>query len=147
MFALIVAIIAIALTIAIAGAVMYYGGDIATNTSAKAKAAQYRNEASQIAGAITAYKAEGKPINDDFTLLLLVPHYLKELPNIAWNIDSNRIYMDDIEETVCIAANETANMRFTPNGVDIIASESNPSVGIPICVETLSMDVPCCIKQ
>jgi type II secretory pathway pseudopilin PulG len=147
MFALIVAIIAIALTVAIAGAVMYYGGDVATNSGAKAVAGQYRSEASQIAGAITAYRAEGNPITEDFTLNALVPHYLKTLPNVKWNVDANRIYMDDIEEGVCLAANDSAKMYFTPNGTDILPADGNPEKGIPICTDTLSLSVPCCIRQ
>lgn len=147
MFGLIVAVIAIALTLALAGAFLYYGGDIATHSSAKATAAQYRSEASQIAGAITAYKAEGNSVGSDFTLNALVPFYLKQLPNVDWNISSNRIYMDDIDEGVCLAANDSANMSFTPNGSDIIAAASNPNKGIPICTESLSPNVPCCVKQ
>lgn len=147
MFALIISILAIALTIGIAGAVMYYGGDVATTAQSKATAAKYRVEASQIAGAITAFKAEGNSVTDDFTLNTLVPRYLKMLPDAAWNIDSNRIFMDDISEGVCIAANDSANMKFTPNGTTIIAAQGNPSKGIPVCTEDLSLDVPCCVRQ
>ncbi|MFK4132080.1 hypothetical protein ACI2KR_07255 [Pseudomonas luteola] len=148
MFAIIISLIAILLICLLTGAFLYFGGDIATKSGVKAAAAKYRNEAAQIAGAITAYKAEGNTVDEKFQLTDLVPNYLKVIPDIEWNIDSNRIYLDGIEENVCVAANQTANFHFTPDGVNYIASAQDPTEGIPKCnVEGLSAVVPCCIRD
>jgi hypothetical protein len=147
MFALIISLIAIGLVIVLGAACLYYGGDVATKAGAKAAAAKYRNEAAQIAGAITAYKADGYSVDESFQLTKLVPNYLQMVPQIAWNIDSNRIFIDGIDENICVVANETAGFHFTPDGVLFIASKQDPTSGVPKCDNpNLSAIVPCCIS-
>ncbi|MDU8351278.1 hypothetical protein RYA05_05115 [Pseudomonas syringae pv. actinidiae] len=145
MFALIVALIAILLAIGLTGAMIYYGGDAATSAGSKAAAATYRNEAAQIAGAITAYRAEGNSVTAEFKLTDLVPNYLKQLPQIGWNINSNRIYIDGINENVCVAANDSAGFTYNKGDSGTITSESGR--GIPICTDDLNATVPCCMFQ
>lgn len=148
MFAIIISLISVLLVLLITAACLYYGGDVATRAGAKASAAKYRNEAAQIAGAITAYKSDGNSINESFQLTKLVPNYLQVVPNIAWNIDANRIFIDGIDESVCVMANDTAGFHFIPDGSLYIASKFDPRAGVPTCNNpALSIIVPCCINN
>jgi hypothetical protein len=147
MFAIIISLIAILLIILTGAATLYYGGDVATKAGSKAAAAKYRNEAAQIAGAITAYKSDGNSIDSQFQLTKLVPEYLQTVPQIDWTIDANRIFIDGIDENVCVAANDTAGFHFKADGVFFIASKSNPDAAVPKCSNPdLSLIVPCCIN-
>jgi hypothetical protein len=56
MFALIIAIIAIALTVYLAVSTLFYGGDALSNGSARAVASAFINQGQQINGAHTLYK-------------------------------------------------------------------------------------------
>lgn len=56
MFALIIAIIAIALTVYLAVSTLFYGGDALSNGSARAIASAFINQGQQVNGAHTLYK-------------------------------------------------------------------------------------------
>lgn len=90
MFALIIAIIAIALTVYLAVSTLFYGGDALSNGSARAIASAFINQGQQINGAHTLYKNDnagsslvvtGDAANDLTQLQLLVTKkYLSSLP-------------------------------------------------------------------
>lgn len=58
MFSLIIVLISIFLVVALSFAVIYYGGSLFNQGSAKAKASEVINQAEQIKAAFTAYKIE-----------------------------------------------------------------------------------------
>ena len=90
MFALIIAIIAIALTVYLAVSTLFYGGDALSNGSARAIASSFINQGQQINGAHTLYKNDnagssldvsGLPAADLVELEKLVTgKYLSSLP-------------------------------------------------------------------
>ena len=90
MFALIIAIIAIALTVYLAVSTLFYGGDALANGSARAIASAFINQGQQINGAHTLYKNDnagsslivtGDAAADKVELEKLVTNkYLSSLP-------------------------------------------------------------------
>ena len=90
MFALIIAIIAIALTVYLAVSTLFYGGDALSNGSARAIASSFINQGQQINGAHTLYKNDNAGSSlvvtgnatDDLTELqkLVTGKYLSSLP-------------------------------------------------------------------
>lgn len=83
MFALIIAIIAIALTIYLAVSTLFYGGDALSNGSARAIASAFVNQGQQVNGVHTLYKNDnaGERIDSTAELDLLVTEgYLSSIP-------------------------------------------------------------------
>ncbi|WOF82203.1 hypothetical protein P5704_025790 (plasmid) [Pseudomonas sp. FeN3W] len=96
MFALIIAIIAIALTIYLAVSTLFYGGDALSNGSARAIASAFINQGQQINGVHTLFKNDnaGVKVGDEgFGLAALVDQeYLSSIPvpskGSAWTVDA-----------------------------------------------------------
>jgi hypothetical protein len=96
MFALIIAIIAIALTVYLAVSTLFYGGDALSNGSARAIASAFINQGQQINGAHTLYKNDnaGMSVADTAGLTVLVDqNYLSSLPvpqaGGDWEVDAS----------------------------------------------------------
>jgi hypothetical protein len=94
MFALIIAIIAIALTVYLAVSTLFYGGDALSNGSARAIASAFINQGQQINGAHTLYKNDNAGSVVDGTTVtlskLVTDNYLSSLPKPsaggAWTV-------------------------------------------------------------
>lgn len=150
MFNLITVIIAIALTVVLIAVSVYYGGSITGDQKTKAEAVQYRNEASQIAGAVALYRAHGGTFSPEFTLQTLVDgEYLRDLPS-GWEPGQDSIVRvldpnDPNAESICLEANNQAGFKFTPGDQDVVAYSKDTTKGIPSCLMTdLAPAVPCC---
>ncbi len=91
MFALIIAIIAIALTVYLAVSTLFYGGDALSNGSARAIASSFINQGQQINGAHTLYKNDNAGSTVDGTTVqlskLVTDKYLSSLPKPAVGLD------------------------------------------------------------
>lgn len=95
MFALIIAIIAIALTIYLAVSTLFYGGDALSNGSARAIASAFINQGQQINGVHTLFKNDnaGEKVGTNHGLDILVTQdYLSSIPvpskGSAWTVDT-----------------------------------------------------------
>jgi hypothetical protein len=150
MFNLITVIIAIALLVVVTAVAVYYGGSIVGDQSTKAQATQYRNEAVQIAGAVTLYKAKGNAITSSFQLQTLVDeNYLKSLPE-GWEPGQDSIVKpldinDPAAEGICFMANEQAGFTFLSSESDVSIYSKDTSKAIPKCTKAnLPNTVPCC---
>lgn len=94
MFSLIIGIIAIALTAALTGATLYYGGDAFTEGSEKATVTTYLNQAQQIAAGVTMAKAENNIASITTVADLATEGYLSVAPASpggAWTYDTAAI--------------------------------------------------------
>jgi hypothetical protein len=153
MFNLIISIVAIALIVVLAMASLWHGGTAFNDNKVVADAARYRNEAVQIASAITLFKGDGNEITDAFKLQDLVDKgYLKTLP-IGWQPGSNKIMYpldsgDTAAEHICITAIQQSGYAFDPTDTQVDAYSSDPTIGIPHCDKTgLDPMVPCCVNK
>jgi len=145
MFSLIISIIAIALVVALAGASLYYGGASFTESSSKANAAQYMNEASQIAGSISVYKNdEGGVLPSGFALNDLTPSYLVEIPSGEWAVNGSNIVRTGVSGLECFNVNQTAtNIEYGSGDTDV--TEVDPGKYVPNCDKAdLPTEVICC---
>lgn len=96
MFALIIAIIAIALTIYLAVSTLFYGGDALSNGSARAIASAFINQGQQINGVHTLFKNDNAGEKVDGTThgldVLVTQNYLSSIPvpskGSAWTVDA-----------------------------------------------------------
>lgn len=96
MFALIIAIIAIALTIYLAVSTLFYGGDALSNGSARAIASAFINQGQQINGVHTLFKNDNAGEKVDGTAhgldVLVTQNYLSSIPvpskGSAWTVDA-----------------------------------------------------------
>lgn len=86
MFNLILVVIGIALTILIAVAASYYGGDILSDGQRQGRAAGLVSQSQQIAGAIEMFKTDN-PNGELSSVNELVPQYLKSVPE-GWELSS-----------------------------------------------------------
>ena len=160
MFNLIISIIAIALVVVLAVASLYYGGESFSKGRIETEAARYRNEATQIAGAATMFKARGNSIDSNFTLqVLLDDNFLRELPS-GWEPGTGIVkhVLDSAEpgsESICYTANKQSGFIFDGSdaGADTVADEvvdytEDANFAIPLC-EKAGLDpmVPCCIDN
>lgn len=152
MFSVVIVLVSLVLVIATVGAVMYYGGGGFNDNKVKSDAAKYRNEAQQIGGAVTMFKADGNVIDESFTLQALVDgDYLSHIPE-AWEPGSNRITRtlskdDESSEHVCHYSNEQAGYKFSSSDSQVEPYSREPSKGIPHCdKENLDPNVPCCVN-
>lgn len=96
MFALIIAIIAIALTVYLAVSTLFYGGDALSNGSARAIASSFINQGQQINGAHTLYKNDNAGLsvaNTAGLADLVTEQYLSSIPvpqaGPAWAVDAS----------------------------------------------------------
>jgi len=143
MFAIILAIIAIALTIAASVATLMYLTDDG-KSSAKAEAARIIQEAAQIRGAILIARNDGLQLTTADSLTVLQPKYLADIPQGAenWGFGTNTVYKTDVKDTVCLAANLSLNKVFTSNDTDVREADGG---FIPYCDKPdLDANVPCC---
>lgn len=150
MFSMIIVIIAIALVIVLAGAALYYGGESWSDGRAKADAAKYRNQASQIVAAINLYKTNEGGIPNTFSLQELVDEgYLKDMPEGAWAPQPNTtlIVRTGVPPRTCVAANESVGYTFlmTDPGADANYVSAGNGKGVPKCSWSgLDSGTPCC---
>lgn len=144
MFALIIAIIAIGLTVFLAvTTITYFNED--GNAAAKAEAGRIIQEASQIRGAILIARTDGLQLSTDSTLYELTPEYLSDVPKGAenWRLGYNQVFHANVNDTVCLAANASLNYFFTAGDTDVREAEGGGY--IPYCDNPdLSGNVPCC---
>lgn len=152
MFNMIATIVAIALVVVLTATAVYYGGTITGDQTTKASAAQFRNEASQIAGAVSLFKAQGNSITSEFNLADLVDqNYLKTLPE-GWEPGQNAIVRrldpnDPASESICLEANNQASFTFTPGDEFVVTYSQDSTKGLPGCdMPNLPGAVPCCIE-
>lgn len=152
MLNLVITIIAIALVVILTATAVYYGGTVTGDQKTKANAAQFRNEAAQIAGAVSLFKAKGNAITTEFSLQDLVDQqYLKTLPD-GWEPGQNAIVKrldpnDPASESICLEANTQASFTFTPGDEFVVAYSQDPTKGLPGCdMPNLAGAVPCCIE-
>lgn len=146
MFAIILAIIAIALTIlASVVTLMYLDQD--GGSSAKAQAAKILNEASQIRGAILIARNDGLYMDTQTSLEVLKPKYLADIPSgmANWGLGENRVYKTDVNDAVCLAANISLGHKFTKADTQVRAADGIEDAFIPLCEKSdLNPNVPCC---
>ena len=145
MFAIILAIIAIALTIAASIMTLMYLSDDG-GSSAKAQAARIIQEAAQIRGAILIARNDGVQLTTADSLEVLRPKYLADIPHGAsgWGFGTNKVYKTDVRDTVCIAANLSLGKVFKESDSDVRAAEDSSGY-IPYCDKAdLDANVPCC---
>lgn len=150
---LIISIISIALVVGLAGAMVFFGGDIYKTNRLDAEVAKYLNESSQVQGALTVYKAHGNEITSDFQMQELVDGgYLKQVPEgwdkrvgvIGVEIDSGRVG-ESLAQNICVKANNDMGFVFDPIEDDVMAFGDDPSIGIPHCDKEMPDSVPCCV--
>ena len=126
MFALIIAIIAIALTVYLAVSTLFYGGDALSNGSARAVAASFINQGQQINGAHSLYKNDNAGANIGTDLSKLVAgNYLSSTPvtqaGNPWVVDGA---FDHDGDTGTAALNVVKSTNATlPTGAKQIADE------------------------
>ncbi|MGD1524049.1 hypothetical protein [Vibrio owensii] len=151
---LIISIISIALVVILAGAMVFFGGDVYKSNKLDAEVAKYLNESSQVQSALTLYKSHGNAITADFQMQELVTDgYLKKVPEgwdkrvgvIGVEIDSGRVG-ESMAQNICLKANEGMGFEFDPIEDSVMASIDDPAKGIPHCDKSdLSDTVPCCV--
>ena len=112
MFKLIITVISIGLTVAIAAAAVSYGGDAFFTGQTKAAVAQLANQTTQIKSASKLYDMNNSGVHAP-TLATLVPSYLASIPLInaatgidqTWNFNYNgtqaTLYILNINAAVC----------------------------------------------
>ncbi len=134
MFALIIGLIAIVLTVVLVLAGIYYGGSAFDTSGAKAQAATYQTQGDQVAGAIMIYEEQHAgslpaSMND------LVPEYLTTLPippgqtATAWTISGNYVVSSGgISKKSCEQAD-------TAVGLSAIPACSSATPQTPCCSE------------
>ncbi len=133
MTGLIIAIIAIGLTIYMVVAATSYLGESSENNGARAEFMKVLNESEQIAGALLAYRGHGNFITEDFTLdSLKEAKYLTDIPNNNWGFDSNRIFAP-VNAHVCNEANKRMGAFFDVDDTDIYIDSEYPQAPIPYC--------------
>lgn len=145
MFAIILVLIAIGLTILASIVTLSYLLDDGQN-AAKAEAAKILNQASQIQGAIVIARTDGVHLNTDSSLDELHPRYLADIPEGAenWGFGENNVFKTDVKDNVCLAANLSLGHVFKEGDPDVRKADSLDAY-IPYCDNpNLSPNVPCC---
>lgn len=127
MFALIIAIIAIALTVYLAVSTLFYGGDALSNGSARAIASSFINQGQQISGAHTLYKNDNAGARSTDVATLVTGEYLSSIPapskGTVWAVDGTQIVSNSevgnlIPVEVCDIINAQAGDNGTTFGCD-----------------------------
>lgn len=145
MFAIILAVIAIALTIFLTVVSINYLFEDGSN-AAKAEAAKIIQEAAQIRGAILIAKTDGINIDTGSDLSELTPKYLAEVPQSGrdWTLAENMVIKENVNDQVCLAANLSLGFVFTKADTQVRLSKNEDGY-IPHCdKESLNPNVPCC---
>jgi len=127
LFALIIGIIAIVLTIALVLAGLFYGGNGFSDNSAKAQAAALQNNGNQIAGAVALYEARHEGATPP-SVSALVPRYLTSVPPGSWTFSGNYVQQPGVSETTCEQADAA-------EGISTIPSCTDAGPGVPCCSE------------
>lgn len=153
MFNMITVIIAVALVTVITLTGFFYGGGAFSDNTIAAEAARYRNEAAQIAAAVTLFRAQGNEITSEFSLQTLVDGgYLATLP-LEWEPGSDIIMKalettDPASEEICFTANKQASFKFAATEPDVQVYSLDTNFGIPHCDKSeLDANVPCCVNN
>lgn len=157
MFALIIAIIAIALTVYLAVSTLFYGGDGLSNGSARAIASTFINQGQQIAGAHVLYKndnaglslseaAETATVNTAVSTeltKLVSEQYLSSVPTPPAGLQYRVAETFDADGTTVpkvIVAEAAAGETIANEVCDIIAGQSANSTGTFGCVKGATAD-------
>lgn len=141
---IILAILAIALTVLLISTTVMHLGEASSNKGALAESMKKTNEGQQIAAAITIYKNDGNFIDHTFKLEDLKDKYITSIPKEGWSAEPYYIF-SPTTVNACIEANTKANYIFQPTDSDIYIGEENPDFPIPYCSkEGLSKNIPCC---
>ena len=131
MFNLIISVIAIGLTVALAAATAFYGGSLFTNSNERVVATKYISEAQQLKGALDLYATEHSgeypaALND-----LVTTKYLKSADiletvqnNAQWTTVTDAAIRIVAEENVCNSINEQLGLKS-----GVFAS------GVPACAD------------
>jgi len=126
MFSFIVIIIAIALVAALLIAALFYGGNIFSDSGAKANAAAYQAQGNQIAGAIVLYEEQHAGAPPPSVSALVPDGYLTTIPQGGWAISGDFVTQDGVSETTCLQAD-------TAEGVSAIPPCSSATPATPCC--------------
>lgn len=114
MFALIIGIIAIVLTVVLVVAGLYYGGSGFTDNSAKAQAAALQSGGNQIAGAVAIYESRNVGAAPA-SVSALVPFYLTTVPPGAWTLSGNYVVQPGVSSEACQQADSAQGLSAIPN--------------------------------
>lgn len=145
MSSLIIAVLAAALSILALLSSLILLGEASTDNGAKAQSAKLRNQAQQIAGAITIYQGDGNFVGQDFKLEDLTDRYLVGVPSPDWKAEASHIYRTDISFESCALSNEQMNMRWAKSDSDVYINPAYPDKVIPYCSKAdISPMTPCC---
>ncbi|MBD8089316.1 hypothetical protein IFT48_04915 [Pseudomonas fluorescens] len=157
MFALIIAIIAIALTVYLAVSTLFYGGDGLSNGSARAIASTFINQGQQISGAHVLYKndnaglslgetADGATaptaVSTELTKLV-TEQYLSSVPTPPAGLQyriAKAFNADGTTVPKVIVAEAAAGESIANEVCDIIADQSANSTGTFGCVKGASAE-------
>lgn len=157
MFALIIAIIAIALTVYLAVSTLFYGGDGLSNGSARALASTFINQGQQISGAHVLYKNDNAGLSllqsaetatDASTVSselekLVTSKYMSSVPTPP--AGSQYRVMEDFAATdltvpKAIVAEAAAGLVIADEVCDIINKQAAQSTGTFGCVKGASAE-------
>lgn len=145
MFSIVLVFIAIALTIFLTVVTINYLYEDGSN-AAKAEAAKIIQESSQIRGAILIAKNDGLVINTESDLSVLTPKYLIEIPQGGrdWILEENMIVKENVNDNVCLAANESMGFEFTDQDPQVRVADGGEGY-VPFCDKAgLNQTIPCC---
>ncbi|WP_087865921.1 hypothetical protein [Comamonas thiooxydans] len=135
MFAVIIAVVAIALVVVVILATTYFGGDTLTHGKKEAEVAQAVNELGQIKGALMAYDAnEGQAAE---SMADLIPNYIKS-PLAGWGIDTPNSIVFEAKNFKYGTADENRNacrdvnvrLNLLPKITEVFGAEVD---GVPNC--------------
>lgn len=123
MFSIIITVIAIALVAALIAACVYYGGQFATDGSAKAKSARYLQEGNQLVGALELYKSDHDGqlptgTNEDIKNTLISGKYLKGWPEQEWGFTTDYAVRSEVDQNACKAVNDKIGISTVPDCSD-----------------------------
>ena len=131
MFSLIIAIIAIALTVAVIAATMYHGGDSLTQGRDKADGAKMVSGAQQIGGAAVMHLSLEGSAAPDVATLVTKKYLASTPPNLALDVAPSRLVLGTaVSDGACTAINKAAGQA---SGTVVVADLANLPYG---CVNT-----------
>ncbi len=127
MFGIIIAIIAVVVTVALAVAAIYYGGSEFSDSEARSQAATYQAQADQISGAILLYENANSGAVPP-SISALAPEYLDNIPPGNWTVNGSFVTQAGISANSCAAADSSVGITSVPS-----CSESNLAPTTPCC--------------
>lgn len=127
MFSLIITIIAIALTAALAVATLYYGGTSFTNASLRARVAKDLEQMTTIAGANTVYTNSTGGIPAPDLDALITSNFLSSNPQGRWSSEAGATFAPLTDTKECLAVNASLGIQ-----------------GIPACSDSTIITPSCC---